>query len=87
MGEAIGAFYALEREAHDARDVGACQECHDTAAKGTVFKFYTRRGARWREHEGYFCSQDCHDRWHGLKRNAATAVPQETSPMTEPRDP
>jgi hypothetical protein len=68
MREAIGAFYELEMEAHDAQDVGPCQECRDTAPRGIVFQFLTRRGPHRREHSGFFCSTDCHDRWHGLKR-------------------
>lgn len=71
MREAIGAFYELEREEHDWRDAGEkCYECHDTTPRGTVFQFYTRRGAHLRGHQGLFCSTDCHDRWHGVKARA-----------------
>lgn len=47
-----------------------CPECHDTAAHNTLYVFSTRRGFRLREHDGAFCSKDCHDVYHGLKLRA-----------------
>lgn len=45
-----------------------CAECGEKPdSKGRLIIYATRIGARIRVHEGKFCSQDCHDRWHGLK--------------------
>lgn len=45
-----------------------CAECGDGPdSRGKLIIFATRIGARIRVHEGMFCSQACHDRWHGLK--------------------
>lgn len=43
-----------------------CAECGDKPE--TLLRFFTTRGNSYRrEHDGLFCSKDCHDRWHGLK--------------------
>ena len=44
-----------------------CWECHDTAPGDRLLAFFTQRGAKARQHDGLFCSKDCHDRYHGLK--------------------
>ena len=44
-----------------------CAECGDLGPKDLLFRFVTVRGARRREHEGLFCSTDCHDRFYGLR--------------------
>ena len=43
-----------------------CAECRDESG-GKLLRFSTVRGSRVRQHDGLFCSQSCHDVWHGLK--------------------
>lgn len=48
-----------------------CAECGDPADdNGHLLRFATQIGRRVREHDGIFCSKDCHDRYHGLKPKA-----------------
>ncbi len=59
-------LYELHCEAIDA-DNHHCWECHDVAAGNRLFQFFSVRGKRSRQHDGMFCSKDCHDIYHGLK--------------------
>ena len=44
-----------------------CSECGDPADdNGKLIRYATRIGNRVREHDGLFCSKECHDRFHGL---------------------
>lgn len=43
-----------------------CVECGDLGPNDKLFFFHTVRGAKWRRHDGAFCSKFCHDQWHGL---------------------
>jgi hypothetical protein len=42
-----------------------CAECHDDGG-GKLLRYATRIGTRVRVHDGLFCSNACHDRYHGL---------------------
>ena len=57
--------YELRAEAIDAEG-HHCWECHDVAPGDRLIVFSTVRGQKVRVHDGAFCSQSCHDRWHGL---------------------
>ena len=58
--------YHLESESVDA-GLARCAECGERGPKDLLFRYATVRGARRREHDGLFCSIDCHDRYYGLK--------------------
>ena len=47
-----------------------CSECGERDSRTPLFKYATQIGRRMREHDGLFCSKDCHDRFHGLRRRA-----------------
>lgn len=57
--------YELRCETIDA-DGQVCLECHEVGPKDHLFVFSTVRGGKVRAHDGIFCSQQCHDRWHGV---------------------
>lgn len=58
--------YHLETEAIEpVRE--RCAECGELGPMDLLFRFVTVRGARRREHQGLFCSTDCHDRFYGLR--------------------
>lgn len=59
--------YHIESEAVEPPARAKCAECGELGPKGLLFKYSSVRGVRSREHEGLFCSLDCHDRYYGLR--------------------
>lgn len=49
-----------------------CSEC--SGAPEHLLVFFTMRGRQQRPHTGSFCSQLCHDRFHGLKPRPVETV-------------
>jgi hypothetical protein len=58
-------LYELRAEAIEAGNQ-RCPECHEVASGDRLFVFSTVRGNKVRAHDGAFCSQQCHDIWHGV---------------------
>jgi hypothetical protein len=49
-----------------------CLECGGTGSHDKLLQFFTQRGRQSRQHDGAFCSKDCHDRYHGLRPQRKT---------------
>jgi hypothetical protein len=58
-------LYELRAEAIEAGNQ-RCPECREVGNGERLFVFATVRGNKARVHDGAFCSQQCHDIWHGL---------------------